>query len=91
MFSTNNIVNCNMFLYLLNSQSRFDADVTSGSSPTARPILPSPAPLTSFDQFRLPSINHLRWAFGPLTVLLLPFAHPLLSSLINRIAPPLRA
>uniref|UniRef100_A0A182KBT4 Uncharacterized protein n=1 Tax=Anopheles christyi TaxID=43041 RepID=A0A182KBT4_9DIPT len=57
----------------------------SGSSPTARPTLPSTS-LNSIDHFRPAAINHFRWAFGPLTVLLLPFAHPLLSSLLNRLS-----
>ncbi|XP_050077979.1 uncharacterized protein LOC126564898 [Anopheles maculipalpis] len=62
----------------------------SGSAPTARPLLP-PVSLTSFDHFRLPSINHFSWTYGPLTVLLLPLAHPLLSTLLKRLSASLRA
>ncbi|XP_049284170.1 uncharacterized protein LOC125764226 [Anopheles funestus] len=63
---------------------------SSGSAPAARPILPSVS-LNSVDHFRLTSINQLSWTVGPLTVLLLPLAHPLLCSLINRLSATLRA
>uniref|UniRef100_A0A4Y0BNB0 Ig-like domain-containing protein n=1 Tax=Anopheles funestus TaxID=62324 RepID=A0A4Y0BNB0_ANOFN len=63
---------------------------SSGSAPAARPILPSVS-FNSVDHFRLTSINQLSWTVGPLTVLLLPLAHPLLCSLINRLSATLRA
>uniref|UniRef100_A0A182NU49 Uncharacterized protein n=1 Tax=Anopheles dirus TaxID=7168 RepID=A0A182NU49_9DIPT len=56
----------------------------SGGSPTAKPPLLPPS-LGGLDRFRLTSINHLSWTYGPLTVLLLPLAHPLLSSLVSRL------